>query len=171
MRNTLLLVVIGSAASAVLAAATQLQPTQLQPKLQSTQLQPLNVKTGLWHMTKAVMWTGLPPQMAALMKGQTTSYNSCITPKDLNSNPWANGSGDACTWTVLNSTSTDMELQGTSCNFGNSGMTGEVQGTIHIIDSQNGTGSMMVTVSGNGQAMHGLATYTGQWVSATCPAP
>src|SRR5580698_6743033 len=62
MRNTLLLVVIGSAASAVLAAATQLQPTQLQPKLQPAPLQPLNVQTGLWRMTKAVTWTGLPPQ-------------------------------------------------------------------------------------------------------------
>ena len=158
MRNRLLVVMIGAAASAVLAAATQFQP--------------LNVKTGLWRMTKAVTWTGLPPQMAAAMKaGQTTSYNSCVTSKDLNSNPWANGSGDDCTWTVLNSTSTDMEVRGTGCNFGNnSGMTAEVHGTIHIIDSQNGTGSMTITLPGNGQAMHGLATYTGKWVSASCPA-
>jgi hypothetical protein len=158
VRNRLLVVVICSAASAVLAAATQFQP--------------LNVKTGLWRMTKAVTWTGLPPQMAAAMKAaQTMSYNSCVTTKDLNSNPWANGSGDDCTWTVLNSTSTDMEVRGTGCNFANnSGMTGEVHGTIHIIDSQNGTGSMTITLTGNGQTMHGLATYTGKWVSASCPA-
>ena len=156
MRNRLLIVVSASAASAVLAATTTLQP--------------LNVKTGLWRITKSVTWTGLPPQMAAMKTGQTQTYNSCVTAKDLNSNPWANGSGDTCTWTVLNSTSTDMEVQAAGCSFGNSGMTGGVHGTIHIIDPQNGTGSMAITVTGNGQTMNGVATYTGKWVSASCPA-
>src|SRR6202166_4029593 len=106
MRKRLLVVVICSAASVVPAAAGQFQP--------------LTVKTGLWHMTKAIKWTDLPPQMAAMMKAapQTTSYDSCVTTKDLNSNPFANGSGDGCTWTVLSSTSTDMELRANGCDFG-----------------------------------------------------
>ena len=59
-RNTVIIVVIGLAASAVFAAAVQFQP--------------LNVSTGLWHITEAVTWTNLPPQMAAMMKAapQTT---------------------------------------------------------------------------------------------------
>src|SRR5579863_233831 len=158
MQHKLMVVVIGLAASAVFAAAAQFQP--------------LNVSTGLWRITKAVTWTNLPPQMAAMMKAapQTISYNACVTTQSLNSNPWANGSGDQCTWTVVTSTSTDMEMQGTNCNFGgSSGMTGTVQGKIHIVDPQHGTGSMAVNMSGNGQTMQGTASYTGQWVSATCP--
>jgi hypothetical protein len=159
MQNKLMVVVIGLAASAVFAAAVQFQP--------------LNVNTGLWHITKAVTWTSLPPQMAAMMRAapKTISYNSCVTAQSLSSNPWANGSGDTCTWTVLTSTSTDMEVQGAGCNFGDgSGMTGTVHGTIHIVDPQHGTGSMAISLSGNGQSMQGTASYTGQWVSATCPA-
>src|ERR1700721_1285055 len=107
MRKSLIIVAIGSAVSIVLAATAQMQP--------------LTAKTGLWRMTKTVKWTDLPPQMAAMMKGAapTTTYNSCVTATDLNTNPWAKGSGDNCTWTVINSTSTDMELQGSGCSFGN----------------------------------------------------
>src|SRR6202167_6347186 len=149
MRNKLMVVALGTAAAVVVAATGQLQP--------------LNVKTGLWHMTKAIKWTDLPPQMAALMKAapQTSSYDACVTTKDLTTNPFANGSGDDCTWTVLSSTSSDMELRGTGCQFGNSaGMAAEVHGQIHVLDPENGTGSMSVTLSGNGQTMHGVATYT-----------
>jgi hypothetical protein len=158
MRNTLLVVAICLTASVVFATAAQFQP--------------LNVKTGLWHMTKAITWTDLPPQMAAMMKAapQTTTYNSCVTTKDLSTNPWANGSGDNCTWTALNSTSTDMEVKAIGCEFGrNSGMTADVHGQIHVQDSENGTGSMTITLTGNGQTMHGFAKYTGRWVSASCP--
>ncbi len=63
-----------------------------------------------------------------------------------------------------------MELKGSGCEFGrNSGMTAEIHGQIHILDSENGTGSMIVTLAGNGQTMHGVATYTGKWVGASCP--
>jgi len=82
-------------------------------------MQPLNVKTGLWQMTQSVTWTGLPPQLAAAMKnGQIVRYKSCVKDKDLNGNPWANGSGEKCVWTVLNSNGTDMEVKGTSCEMG-----------------------------------------------------
>jgi hypothetical protein len=64
-----------------------------------------------------------------------------------------------------------MEVQGVGCDFGkNSGMTAEVHGKIHLLDAENGTGSMTVTLTGNGQIMHGVAMYTGKWSSASCPA-
>src|ERR1700693_3768198 len=158
MRKRLLVVLICSAASVVFAAAAQLQP--------------LKVKTGLWQMTETTTWTDLPPQMAAMMRAggsQTKTYNSCVTPKDLSTNPWANGSGDNCTWTVLNSTSTEMEVQGTGCDLGkNYGMTAVVHGQIHILDSENGTGSMTITLSGNGMTMNGHASFAGKWISASC---
>jgi hypothetical protein len=159
MRTRLLALAIGSAGFAVFAAAQQFQP--------------LNVKTGMWQMTKKIAWTGLPPQLAGMMKAapQTTQYNSCVTTASLRSNPWANGSGDNCTWNVVSSTSTDMEVTGTGCRLGaNNGMTGQVHGQIHIVDSTDGTGSMTVTLIGNGQTATGQASYTGKWISASCPA-
>jgi Protein of unknown function (DUF3617) len=132
--------------------------------------QPLNAKTGLWQMTEIVTWTGLPPQYAAMMKnGVPRKYKSCVKEKDLSSNPWAGGSGENCAWTVLKSSSTDMEVRGKSCQMGEYG-TADVHGTIHMSDSENGTGSFDVILNANGQTMNGHASYTGKWASASCPA-
>lgn len=159
MRKRVLAIAICSAASVVVAAAALFQP--------------LNVKTGLWQMTEAINWTGLPPQLAAMMRSssQTITYTSCVTTENLKSNPWASKSRDRCTWTVLSSTSTDMEVQGTECDLGKDyEMTAEIHGKIHAVDPENGTGSMLVTLTGNGQTMHGVASYTGKWVNASCSA-
>ncbi|HEY2418608.1 MAG TPA: DUF3617 family protein, partial [Steroidobacteraceae bacterium] len=97
-------------------------------------------------------------------------YQSCVTAQDLNTNPWANGSGDDCTWTVLNSTASDMEVQGTGCQLGSDyGMTAQIHGQIHIVDPQDGTGLMTITLSGNGQSATGQASYTGKWIGSSCP--
>lgn len=135
-------------------------------------IQPLKVKTGLWDMNQTTTWTGLPPQFAAMMKsGQTIHYKSCVKPKDLITNPWADGSGEKCSWKVLNSTGTDMEVQSMSCDLGkNFGMTAATHGKIHVIDSENGTGTFDITLTGNGQTMNGHASYTGKWSGPTCPA-
>jgi hypothetical protein len=135
-------------------------------------VRPLNVKTGLWQMTQTVTWTGLPPQYAAMMKnGQSTKYKSCVKAKDLTTNPWSEGSGEKCKWTVSKSTGTDMEVRGTSCDFGDlPGMTAEIQGTIHAVDPENGTGTFTINLTGNGQTMHGHASYVGKWIGASCPA-
>jgi len=133
---------------------------------------PLKVKTGLWQMTETVTWTGLPPQLAAAMRnGNTLKYKTCVKTTDLNTNPWTGGSGEKCVWTVLSSTGTDMEIKGTSCDLGKDyGMTSEVHGKIHVLDSENGTGSFAVSLTGNGQKMDGHASYTGKWIGPSCPA-
>ena len=157
MRRILAWAVLCLAASAALAAAEKIQP--------------LNAKTGLWQMTQTVKWNGLPPQMQQMMQSvkPTTTYKSCVRPKDLSSNPWTNGSGDGCHWTALNSNGTDMELQGKSCDMGKDwGMTADVDGKIHLLDSEHGTGSFHITMTGNGQTMRGHADYTGKWIGATC---
>jgi len=59
MRDKLLPITLGCAASAALAAAALFQP--------------LNVKTGLWELTKAVTWTDVPPQMAPMMRATPTT--------------------------------------------------------------------------------------------------
>ncbi len=141
------------------------------PPSAALNLTPLNVKTGLWQMTETITWVGLPPQMAAMSNGPAVNYKSCVKSADLSSNPWGEGSGDKCHWTALSSNGSDMEVQGDSCDLGkNYAMTANVTGTIHVIDSQHGTGAFDIVMTGNGQTMHGHATYTGQWVGPTCPA-
>jgi Protein of unknown function (DUF3617) len=136
-------------------------------------LQRLNMLTGLWQINETITWTGLPPQLQALLSQRPThSYQSCVTKDDLGSNPWQNGSGEHCTWSVLQSSATDLAIQGTACDFGKDmGLTAQVHGTIHLADTQDGSGSFDVTMSDNGQNISGHASYTGKWVGATCPAP
>lgn len=132
-------------------------------------IQPLKVKTGLWQMTQKVTWSGLPPQYAAaLQNGVPTQYKSCVKTTDLIKNPWANGSGHKCTWTVLNSNGTDMEVQG-ACDA-KGGSTMEMHGKVHAVDSENGTGTVDITLTMNGMTAKGHASYTGKWIAATCPA-
>jgi hypothetical protein len=129
--------------------------------------QPLNANTGLWQISETVTWTGLPPQYAAMMKnGATRKYNKCVKPKDLTSNPWAEP-GRKCSWTILNSDATNLEIRSTSCALGN-GMTADAHGTIHLSDSRNGTGSFDLTMNGTDQNMKAHATYVGSWIGA-CP--
>jgi Protein of unknown function (DUF3617) len=159
MRKGIKAAVICGAAALLLYAATE-------------NSHPLNVKTGLWQMTETVTWTGLPPQYASMMKnGQPRKYKTCVKTEDLTSNPWAEGSGEKCVWTVLKSTATDIEVRGTSCDLGKEfGMTADAHGTIHVVDSENGSGSFAIILTGNGQTMNGHAAYTGKWIGASCPA-
>ncbi|HWX54187.1 MAG TPA: DUF3617 family protein [Verrucomicrobiae bacterium] len=131
----------------------------------------LNAKTGLWQMTSTVKWTGLPPKMAASANQHPTiKYQSCVKPENLSSNPWADGSGQKCSWSVLSSTATDMEVKGNGCNLGKEwGMTADMEGKIHLADSGHGTASFDITLTGNGQTMHGHANYTGTWIGPSCP--
>lgn len=157
MRKAIAMGVIGLAASLAFAATGKMQP--------------LKVKTGLWQMTQRITWTGLPPQFAAaLTNGVPMHYKSCVKPTDLLKNPWANGSGQKCSWTVVSSTGTDMEVQGI-CAPGNSDRVSmQMHGKIHAVDSENGTGSIDVTLTGNSMNAKGHASYTGKWIAATCPA-
>jgi hypothetical protein len=156
---------------------------------------PLNVKTGLWQVTSTHTASGLPPitpdmqarlaqmtpeqraRIEEMMKNkfggtpQTTTYKKCVTTKDLNTNPWSNGSDEKCTWTVKNSTSTDMEVQGSSCAAGkDQGMKTDVDVKLHVVDPENVKGSMQGTSTGNGHTVNINGTYTGKWIGATCSA-
>ncbi len=156
---------------------------------------PLNVKTGLWQVTGSHTLSGtpeIPPDMQARMAQmtpeqrarveemmrskfggapQTTSYKKCITTKDLNTNPWANGQDENCSWKVVNSTSSDMEVRGSSCAAGKGqGMKTDLTVKLHADDSENVTGSMLGTSTGNGHTVNFTGTYTGKWISSSCPA-
>jgi hypothetical protein len=102
---------------------------------------------------------------------QTTTYQKCVTTEDLNNNAFVNKPDERCTWTVLSSTGSDMEVQGTECAAGrNQGMETDVHIKIHAVDSENVKASVQGTATGNGHTLNINHTLTGKWISASCPA-
>lgn len=134
-------------------------------------LQPLNARTGQWNITETVHYANIPAQWASMMpNNHVIKYTSCVKPEELNTNPFGNPS-DKCQWTVLKSTGTDMEVQGTGCQFDPQlGGTGSVHGTIHMQDAQDGTGAMDFSLQIQGMALSGHADFTGTWASPSCSA-
>lgn len=124
--------------------------------------QPLNVKPGLWHVTGTNQFMGNTTK---------TDYKNCITAKDLSSNPWVSGSDEKCTWTVVTSTASDIEIKGTSCELGKEyGMSTSVDIKLHAVDSENVKASMQGTSTGNGQTVNLSGAFTGKWMGSSCSA-
>jgi len=147
---------------------------------------PLDVKPGLWQIDQTVKYTGLPPNIQAMLDrltpeqrtamgyGAALSYKKCITEKGLNTS-WVQGDNN-CKWTVLKSTATELEVQGTNCKMANQvmgrsqGLTSEGLFKIHVLDSEHLQGSIHGTATGNGVNATMDGSYKGKWISATCPA-
>ena len=155
-------------------------------------IQPLHVKVGLWQSTvKSQIGGGIPPELQARLAAmppeqrakfeammqkqfggapQASTFKSCLTEKELNDKePW--GSGTKCTWTILTSTSTDLEAKGTNCDAGkNQGMNSEFHLKLHVVDSEHVKADYDGTMTGNGHTMTVNGNYASEWVGATCPA-
>jgi hypothetical protein len=156
---------------------------------------PLNVKTGLWQVTAVHTASGAPPipadmqarmaQMSPEQRArveemirsrfggtpQTTTYKKCVTAKDLSTNPWANGPDEKCAWSILNSTASDMEVHGSSCGEArDQSMKTDVTVKFHALDPENVKATMQGSATSNGHTTNISGTYTGKWISATCPA-
>lgn len=172
MRKMIALAALSVVAAVLVAQSGDKKAKETPPsKLSAPSFAPLSVKTGLWQMTQTITWIGLPPQLASSMSnGRAVNYQSCVKQADLTSNPFDDGSGSNCHWTTLTSDGTDMTVAGDSCDMGKEfGMTSSIKGTIHVIDSQNGTGTFDITLTGNGQTMQGHASYKGRWSAPSCP--
>lgn len=180
MRKVLLGAAICLLASVVIAATGEVTP--------------LNVKTGLWQVTATDTANGLPPippemqakldqmspeqraKIEEMMKSrfsgtpQTITYKKCVTKEDLSKNAFGK-SDDKCTWTVLKSTGSDMEVKGTSCEAGKAyGMYSDINMKLHVVDSGNVNASVQASATGNGKTTNINSTLAGKWIGATCPA-
>jgi hypothetical protein len=101
---------------------------------------------------------------------RTISYKNCVTSKDLATNPFGDPK-EKCSWSVVNSTGTDMEVRGTSCEIDREqGIAANVVLNLHVVDSEHVNGSGGWTANGNGLSMSGKATGSGKWIAATCSA-
>lgn len=143
--------------------------------------QRLNVKTGVWQVEYNVKYSGLPPQMQAMVDqmnaqqrtamglGAPKTFKTCVTAKNLNT-PWSEGDNN-CRWTVVKATDSDLEVHGAACKAGKSqGSDSEVNIKIHAVDSEHVRATMHGTASENGMNATLDGNYTGKWLGATCPA-
>lgn len=166
MRKAILVVSCLAICAALLFAATE---------------QPLNVKPGLWQVERTVTYHGLPPQYQAMLDRLTPEqkaasgidvphpFKTCRTEKQINTS-WVQGDNN-CKWTVLKSTSTELEVHGTSCRLGrNEGQSTSVDVNIHVLDPEHLRGDIHGTETGNGINATLDGTYTAKWLGATCPA-
>jgi Protein of unknown function (DUF3617) len=142
--------------------------------------QPFNVKPGLWQTTWNTVATGRPPipegltpeqraryeaMMSKVASGapNTGTYKSCVTKDQLNP---ANQPSNKCTWTVLDSTGSKLDLHGTctgSQDF-------KMDMTVHLqaLDTENvkGTGQQALTSGGN--TMNSKFNVTSKWIGSDC---
>lgn len=141
--------------------------------------QPLNVKPGLWQVERTITYSGLPLQYQAMLDRLTPEqkaamgidaphpFKTCRTEKQVNTS-WVQGDNN-CKWTVLKSTSSDLEVHGTACREGkNEGRTSSVDVTIHVLDPEHLRGNIHGTETGNGINATLDGTYTAKWIGATC---
>jgi hypothetical protein len=128
--------------------------------LAASDLVPLNVNTGLWQVSMTSTINGAPAPT-------TNTYKSCVKKEDLDKYPFTDPKAK-CTWTVVSSTGSKMEANGT-CMPENMG---KVTFTMHLeaVDTANVKGTGELTMNGPMGSMNGNYSATGKWISATCPA-
>jgi len=123
-------------------------------------LNPLNVKTGLWQVT-------MTSQINTLPKANTSTYKSCVKKEDLSKYPFTDPKAN-CTWTVVSSTGSQMEANGTCTPRG----MGNVEFKINLVavDSENVRGTGQLNMNGPAGTMSGTYSGSAKWIAAACPA-
>lgn len=146
----------------------------------------LNVKLGLWQTTVATNMSGLPAipdsalaqlspdqraKIQAAMKqvsGQPMTTKSCMTKEKLDKSEGFRNAPKSCTYTVVSSTSSKLEMKLTCAQ---NGMT--ITGNVHVeaVDGENVKGSIQMNTSGNsgeGNGMNMNSTFASKWLGAAC---
>jgi hypothetical protein len=123
-------------------------------------IQPLNVKPGLWQVTTTTTIQGMG-------RPQTRTYQSCAKKEDMNKYPFADRENN-CTYRVVSSTGTHMEVTGT-CRPPD-GSTADFKIQLDVIDSENAQGSGQLNIVSPQANLHGNYSGKGKWLAASCPA-
>jgi len=151
-------------------------------------LQPLNVKLGLWEVTKIITTNGqlsLPPEMLSKltpeqparledrMKAQpadrttTTTYKSCLTKEKLEKAEEFGENKENCSRTIITSTGRKVNLK-MECTVNGHG--GKANGTAEIEasspDSVKGTGHLSATSPSD--TMNSTINFDAKWIGSAC---
>jgi hypothetical protein len=150
-------------------------------------IQPMNVKLGLWETTITSTMTGLPAipdsalaqmppdqrakieQMIQERNGKPTTTKSCLTKEKLqNTNPFQKAP-PGCTYTVLSSTGSKMEVK-MECVRNGMTVTSNIAVTASDPENVKGTVHMNTTSSdaGGSGAMKMDSTFTSKWLGSAC---
>lgn len=160
--------------------------------LQSASMVPMNVKVGYWQNTQQIQMAGalgLPPEVAAKLTpeqrqrleaamsaraggamptNRTVVTKGCLTAEDLTKNPFHGrdqSEKEICANRVLNSTSSDLELQ-MSCT-GQAQMNYDVK--IHAVDPEHTVGDGEGSLTVGGRTMKSSVHMDMKWLGPTCP--
>jgi hypothetical protein len=147
----------------------------------------LNVKTGLWEVTKTIRNVGHMPipagmlerltpeqraRMEARLKAQpaersrTITEKECVTEQDMHKGDlFTTNPNRECTEHLVNATSTDAVIQ-LACR--EEGLQGNGMVKIKVLNPESVEGSSHITATGNGRTLNTDSTFTAKWVSATC---
>lgn len=152
--------------------------------LWAADITPLNVKLGQWESSTTSQTTGQPPipqemldkippearaKMEERMKANRTPTTmvrkSCLKKEDLDKAMTFGADDQACTRTVLTSSSSKEEVR-IECNRGGSKQTGMMR--IEAADSEHVKGAFQMAVAAGGRAMNINTTFTAKWLGPTC---
>lgn len=152
--------------------------------LAGDKVQPLNIKTGLWQVTKTMTITGvrhpLPPEALARMTPEqrakfealysgapkTWTSKNCVTKEKLNRDPFSEESErKSCTRTVLTSTGTKMEIREVCVERG---VRSDRTLQMEAVDSENVKGSGHASGTADNKSGNIDVNFTAKWVGAVC---
>jgi hypothetical protein len=147
-------------------------------------VQPLNVKVGLWEVITTATTSGgnpIPPEtlqglspeqrtrieerMKAMPGSRTVTHKTCMTKEKLDDGSSFIEDRRSCTFTVVTSSSSQLELKGT-CDNGGMKSSGSVRAK--VVNTENIKGFSRMTMTGGDQTINVKSTYTGKWIGPAC---
>ncbi len=153
--------------------------------LAANKLQPLNVKVGLWEVSQTITSSGqmpISPDMLARLspekrarieermkansdnKTRTTTHKSCLTKEKLEKAPTFSENPN-CTWTVLTSTSSKVDVRGVCADHD---MKSRVTLQVEALNSESVKGSSQGSVSGGDHTLNMNSTFVAKWIGPAC---
>lgn len=126
--------------------------------LAAANVQPLDVQTGLWQVT-------MTSKVNASPAPNTTTYTSCVTKEDLSRYPFTDPDAN-CTWTVVSSTGSKMEANGT-CMPEGMGKVG-FKMLLEAVDSKTIKGTGQLSATSPMGPMDGTYIGAAKWVGPQC---
>lgn len=147
----------------------------------ANKLQPLNVKVGLWEVTQTITSSGqvpipadvlakMTPEQRAKVEQQlknnsrTTLRKSCLTKEKLEKDPGFSDNPN-CTWTVLTSTGSKMNVRGVCADHG---IKDRVSLQAEALSPESVKGSSHGTVSAGDRTLTMNMTFAAKWLGASC---